>query len=443
MLSQRMGNGLGDNLGLSLKYFAQKVTTEIVLKQGAHVSEADRLILRDAAKKVAELAQRPIEAEKKRLWYHHNSLHPERPMVVCDPENGWYEIITPDQLKCSGDLARVLEFYLRKTIFWGEEMGDDTVIAPVFRAHHIFEETPRGFDKQDIGANGTGAYTWKPGLTNMDDIPKLKPSTYVIHEKETLEYCALLHDLFDGILDVRLNTMWWNSFGMTADLVFLVGMENLMYLFYDEPDAVHALMAFLRDEMLAKFRFAQEHELLYLNNDDSYVGTGGYGWAHELPADDYAGCVRLRDLWGISESQETVGVSPEMFGEFIFPYQLPLQEEFGLNCYGCCEPVDARWKYLEKIPRLRRVSVSPWANEPVLAEAMNGRYIYSRKPPSTWVATPRADKEIMRAGIEKTIALAGKGSLELIMKDTHTLYHNPRNCLDYVAVCREVIRKKY
>ena len=147
MKSERLGNGLGDSLGLALKYFAQKVITEIVLEQGAAVPDSDKAILREAAKKVAELAARPIEQEKKRLWYKLNQLRAERPMVVCDPENGWYEIITPDQLKCKSDSGRVIEFYLRKTIFWGEEMKDDTVIMPVFRAHHIFEETSHGFEK--------------------------------------------------------------------------------------------------------------------------------------------------------------------------------------------------------------------------------------------------------------------------------------------------------
>ncbi|MGI6142179.1 MAG: hypothetical protein ACOYEH_10705, partial [Caldicoprobacterales bacterium] len=61
MISQRLGNGLGDSLGLALKYFAQKVTTNIVLEQGAVIPDSDRAILREAAKKVAELASRPIE----------------------------------------------------------------------------------------------------------------------------------------------------------------------------------------------------------------------------------------------------------------------------------------------------------------------------------------------------------------------------------------------
>ncbi|HOL16361.1 MAG TPA: hypothetical protein PLZ49_09285, partial [Bacillota bacterium] len=221
MKSERMGNGLGDSLGLSLKYFAQKITTEIVLKQGAAIPDSDKAVLREAAKKVAELAARPEEEEKKRLWYKLNSLQAERPMVVCDPENGWYEIITPDKLKCKSDLGRVIEFYLRKTIFWGEEMKDDTVIMPIFRAHHIFEESSRGFDKVDIGTGTTGSYTWKPALTNMEDIDKLQPQHYIIYEKETDEFYNMLKDVFDGILEVRLDTMWWNSCGMTADLIFL------------------------------------------------------------------------------------------------------------------------------------------------------------------------------------------------------------------------------
>ena len=59
---------------------------------------------------------------------------------------------------------------------------------------------------------------------------------------------------------------------------------------------------------------------------------------------------------GLSESQETVGVSPELFEEFVFQYQLPIISRFGFACYGCCEPVDSRWHVIKKIPNLRRVS---------------------------------------------------------------------------------------
>lgn len=49
--------------------------------------------------------------------------------------------------------------------------------------------------------------------------------------------------------------------------------------------------------MLYKFQFAQDNGLLCLNNNDLYVGPGGYGWTNEMPADGYySGFARLCDL---------------------------------------------------------------------------------------------------------------------------------------------------
>ncbi len=50
-------------------------------------------VLRRLAGRVAELAARPGEEEKRRLWYRHNALEATRPLIFCDPENGWNEII--------------------------------------------------------------------------------------------------------------------------------------------------------------------------------------------------------------------------------------------------------------------------------------------------------------------------------------------------------------
>ena len=96
---------MGDSTGLSLMHSASKVINEQIFE----ISPRDREILRGLAARVAEVASRPIEAEKRELWYRHNSLEATRPLIFCDPENGWYEILTPDQLKCEGNLARIWE----------------------------------------------------------------------------------------------------------------------------------------------------------------------------------------------------------------------------------------------------------------------------------------------------------------------------------------------
>ena len=154
----------------------------------------------------------------------------------------------------------------------------------------------------------------------------------------------------------------------------------------DRPRLIHRLMSLLRDGTLRKLDLLQERGLLSLNNDGTYVGSGGFGWTHELPQPDFAGQVRSADMWGFAESQETVGVSPDMFGEFVLPYQLPILERFGLNCYGCCEPLDKRWHVVSGSQPAARVGVA-WANCADMAEKLGNRYIFSCKPPQRPGAT--------------------------------------------------------
>ncbi len=77
-------------------------------------------------------------------------------------------------------------------------------------------------------------------------------------------------------------------------------------------------MAFLRDGTLSMLDFLENNDLLTLNNDGTYIASGGFGWTTELPQKDFSGRVRTMDLWGFGEEQSTIGVSPKMFEEFRF-----------------------------------------------------------------------------------------------------------------------------
>ncbi|TET43362.1 hypothetical protein E3J59_06530, partial [Candidatus Aerophobetes bacterium] len=101
------------------------------------ICRKDQEILRRLAGQVAQLAARPIENEKRDLWFRHNTLEVTRPLIFCDPENGWNEIITEAQMQCQGELAREWEMTLRKETFWGESMGDDRVIEPYFQVPYV------------------------------------------------------------------------------------------------------------------------------------------------------------------------------------------------------------------------------------------------------------------------------------------------------------------
>ena len=401
------------------------------------ISRKDRAVLRRLASQVAELAARPIEQEKRELWYRHNALQPTRPLIFCDPENGWNEIITPRDLECEGALARGWEMTLRKEIFWGAEMRDDRVIEPYFNVPHVYSESDWGMHETKIGGEGGGSYRWDPPLKSYGDFPRLHFPRITIDREATDRLLALANETLGDILTVRLKTAWWWSLGMTWTLINLRGMEQVMYDMMERPQDLHRLMAFLRDGHLAKLDYLEQNGLLSLNNDGTYVGSGGFGWTHELPQPDFRGQVRTCDMWGFAESQETVLVSPQMFAEFVFQYQLPILERFGLNCYGCCEPLDKRWHIVEKIPRLRRVSMSPWVNIPAMAERLGDRFIFSMKPNPVDLAVPHFDEEKIRANLREALRATRNCRVEVIMKDNHTIANDPRRVIRWVQIARE------
>ena len=414
-----------------------QLSTQSGPAQGLTISAADRAILRRLAAQVAELAARPMEQEKRDLWYQHNALQPTRPLIFCDPENGWNEIIPPSALECEGELARSWEMSLRKEIFWGAEMRDDRVVEPCFDVPHVFTDSGWGLQEKRIGGEEGGSYTWEPPLRDWEDLGRLHFPQVAVNTQATARLRALAEETLGDLLTVRVKTAWWWSLGMTQTLINLRGLGQMMYDMVDHPGELHRLMAFLRDGHLAKLDWLEQEGLLSLNNDGTYVGSGGFGWTHELPAPDFNGRVRTCDMWGFAESQETVGVSPDMFAEFVLYYQLPILQRFGLNCYGCCEPLDKRWRFVQQVPRLRRVSVSPWSNVRTMAENLGDRYIFSYKPAPSDLALPSFDEERIRAGLREVMRITRDCRVEVIMKDNHTIGRDPRRVIRWVQIARE------
>lgn len=402
------------------------------------INHSERQVLRRLAGQVAELAARPVEEGKRALWYAHNSLQPTRPVVFCDPENGWNEIIRPDHLECDGVLGRWWEMRLRKEVFWGMHMGDDYTIMPCFDSPHVHSGGLEDWGAKEtlIGGDHGGSYVWQSPIRSADDLKSLRLPRVEVDYAATQQLADLANDTFGDLLTVRVRTNWWWTLGMTMKLAHLRGLEQIMLDLVDNPDLIHALMAILRDGTLRLVEQLEADGLLSLNNDGTYIGSGGLGWCRELPQPDFAGHVRMSDMWGFGESQETVGVSPSMFAEFIFPYQVPLLERFGLNCYGCCEPLDKRWHVVKNIPRLRRVSVSAWANVEKMAELLGDHYIFSWKPSPTDLAMP-FDEPRVRATLRHCFEVTRGCRVEAIMKDNHTLGGDPTRATEWCRVARE------
>ncbi|MCD8139042.1 MAG: hypothetical protein LUE17_04555 [Planctomycetaceae bacterium] len=410
-------------------------------------ADAEKAVLRDLAKQVADLAARPEQAERRIAWTAHNDLKSDRPLVFCDPEFGWNEIVPQDHLQTRDPLARVWEMHLRKEIFWGTRMRDDKVIEDYFNVPYHYTDSKWGLKEERVGGEDGGAYTFDVALKDYDeDFPKLHFPVIDVDTDMSARTIALAHELFDGILRVRRSTPWWHALGMTSDYIGLRDMDNFLMDFYDYPEYVHKVMKFMSDGNIAKMEWLEKNGYLWPNHEGTYVGSGGFGWTEELPADGFdPDHVRLKDMWGFCESQETLGVSPDMFEEFIFQYQLPIMERFGLNCYGCCEPLDARWHVIKKIPRLRRVSVSAWADQKAMAEMLGDRYVYSRKPSPTPLSYGTVDQDAIRQDIRQTLEITRPNNcrVELIMKDNHTLGGNPDNAVVWCRIAKEEVDRMW
>jgi hypothetical protein len=407
------------------------------------VSPEDRNVLRGLAERLAVLAARPEQAAKRELWYAHNDLKSRTPIVLADPENGWNELVTVDSLACTGELARRWEMVLRKELFWGDRIRDDKPLEALFEVGYTYTDTEWGMPEDYHGGIAGQSYAWEGKIQEPADVAKIRMPVIHVDQETTRETLDCAREVFKGILKVGQRGVWWWSLGLTWDLARLVGLEKMLYLMYDNPAMIHEIMGLLRDGYLAKLDFLQKNNLLSLNNAHAYVGSGGIGYTRELPRRKIKGSgVQPSDMWCLTESQETVGVSPEQFEEFVFQYQLPIQERFGLNCYGCCEPLQSRWHVVKKIPRLRRVSVSPWADQRKMAEMLQDNYVYSRKPAPSFLAVPQIDENLIRADIRETLDITRGCVVELIMKDNHTLGRNPQNIVRWVEIAREEIEKK-
>lgn len=407
-----------------------------------NISSDERQLLRELAHEVRAQAERPVMAERARWWIAHNALRPVRPMVLCYPEGAWDELLPDSAVRCTTQPARRWERTLRSRLIAARELDDDNVTRPFFDLPWRIDWGDHGVKVPMVHGDNRGSYHWDPPIKDLDrDFSKLRFRQPRLDRRGSVEELELAREVLGDILPVRRRGGLWWSMGLTQQACFLMGLEELMLAVYDNPEGLRRLMAFLRDDHLRVIEWAEREGLVTPMNEADYAGSGGVCYTDELPGSDAAepAGFGLGQRWGFAESQETVGLSPEHFAQFVLPYQLPLLEKFGLNCYGCCEQLDHRIDVvMRQVPRLRRVSVAPLANQEVLRAKLDRRYIFSRKVDPTKVCVG-FDEAGIRAELRQTLRLAGDGPLELILKDTHTVQGEPGRLGRWVRIAREEV----
>ena len=416
---------------------------------GTPVPAGDLEILRRLAARKREIAEDPLNLERRDLWYRHDAGTDGRPMVLAElgGVRDAHPPVPSTDLECRTDWARGLEHGLRRDIYQFEVLGDDHVVEPCARVNWHTEVSGYGVEivehHSDFGGT-LGARRWDAPIQDLDrDFHLLQPRTWSVDRQATFDDVARLEAVFGDLLAVQIRGGFWWTLGMTWRAIELIGLEGLMMAMYDCPEGLHRVMAFLRDDHLAFARWLEAEGLLSLNNENDYIGSGSMGYTRDLPAPENGAesLVHTADQWVLLESQETVGVGPEMFAEFIFPYQHSLAGHFGKCYYGCCEPVHNRIHVLKQLPNLSRISVSPWADEEMMARECATDVVFSRKPNPTLISTEVFDEATILTDLRQTLRAAAGCRVELIMKDVHTLNNEPERLPRWVALARQAVEE--
>lgn len=410
------------------------------------LGKKDAAILRELAEWQAAAATSAANRDKTKAWYAHDAHAPDRrPLLIVEMcrWQGDHGPIRERDLRCSDPWARGIEYDILNLRHHVEVYKDDHVVpdfvpvtAPIGRGDFGVPDATH----REAGADSL-SFNFRPSFSTLDDaeLAKLRHRSFRVDREAQIRNTERLSAVFGGILKVEVHDAPWQfTYGITGAALGIIGLENLMLFMYDNPKGLHKLMAFIRDDHAMFMDWMEAENLWALNNGADYVCAGTFGFTRDLPAPGFNGRVRCKDRWSGFESQESIGISPEQFEEFVFAYQKPLMARFGKIYYGCCEPVNAAWHCLEKVPNLARVSVSPWADEEFMGRACRERRIvYSRKPSPNFVSAERFDEDAFRAHIARTVAAARGCSLEIIQRDVYVTNNSPERFVRWVEICRE------
>lgn len=385
--------------------------------------------LRRLAGRYAEYALGNVMARRREKWRRHNGLQ-ERTFPFHIEDNGTYLQDLCPALRCEDPVHQHLEARLLNAIVSYERINNDRIIPDRFVVDWVTAIGNYCNDLQlthaDDGHGGTFGYETNKPVKDIDgDFYKLKRRTLTLNRPLTDKHAELAADVFQGLLPVVVGRCGsFYSDGITGKAVHLMGMQELYLQMAMNPEAVHRLLTFLAEDNMALGQLEEEQGLLTLNNDGNQgYCSGSSQFSDEIPGREIkqGEPILSTDRYGYLEAQEAVGISPDMFKEFLMPHFLKLSTKFKLMKFGCCEPVHNIMPHLQRLRSLRKVSVTPWCDQKKLAGHCDRNIIWSRKPVPLKLCGTEFDPDDFRAHLRETLDIGAGYFIEFIFRDTNRL----------------------
>ncbi|MBW8034885.1 MAG: hypothetical protein FVQ79_04390 [Planctomycetes bacterium] len=411
------------------------------------LSNKDTEILRGLAGDVAQIASLGVHKEKAKLWTKLNDLESERPMVWIN-EICWNEMNIDDELtlQCEHSWARDQEDHLRKTIYQWKHLPGDMVVSDFLVCPLAIHSTDFGIieDVDVVTTDDTSDVVsrhFNVQIKGPEDIEKIKMPVLSHNEMATELNFQAMCKVYDGIISVKKQGQTHIWFTPWDFLIRWWGIQEAMMDMIMRGDMVNAAVERMVDAWMVELDQFERLNLLSLDNDNTRVGSGGYGYTSQLPGGDFdAEHVMAKNMWGCSNAQIFSEVSPEMHWEFAIKHDMRWLERFGMTYYGCCEPLDKKMDVLRKIPNLRKISTSPWCDIERMVAEVGADYVISQKPSPAIFAESDWRPEQARSGIRDVLEKAdGNCHIEFIMKDISTVRRDPKRLWQWSQIAMEEV----
>jgi len=407
----------------------------------------EKEILRELAKKYTEIAAHEANAERAGRMRSVNSLRPVRPPVLVN-EIPWHEMDIEGelQLRCENTVARQMEFYFRSMLYRWKYIQADMVADINYYVNKSFVDSGIGITVKETiissdDRNYIVSHHYDDQLDSEEKVRALHCPEITAQPDIDRKNLESAEEILYGIMPVKLRGygMYYSPWDMISTLR---GVERVLTDLVERPELLHKTIGKFTDIYQSRYNQMEELGLLEYNIPDLH-GTPPY--VDSLPAADYdGGRVRFKDVWFRGMAQIFGTVSPAMHEEFDLQYMRSMMDKCGLSYYGCCEPLDNKIDMLSKVPNMRKIGVSPWANVRGSAEKISSRYVFAHKPNPAFVAG-NFDPDMVRREIGRVIeaCLENACPYEFVLKDISTVSYKPQNLIAWVKTVNETIDKYY
>lgn len=410
----------------------------------------DEKVLRELARAYWAVAQDERNEEKRKLHRAVNDLEMIRPVVLID-ELPWHEMNKDDKLtlRCEDPYLRQIEWHLRTILYRNEYFPVDMIVAPYIGISKCIHSTGIGITvKEHILStdqrNHIVAHEYIDQLETEEDLAKLHDPVITYDKEETMKRYNKVGEVIGDIIPIRLKGIDYLTNHTWDDIAMYRGVTPLLIDLIERPEFMHQVTERLTQIKLSEMA---QYEALGLLDEDPQSLHCTPILTKDLPQKEsaYQEKRTRKDVWGRGTAQIFASVSKEMHEEFDIEYMKETIGQCGLVYYGCCEPLDKKIDIVEKIPNLRKISITPWADVEVAAQAINRKYVLSSKPNPASVAVSKLDEEALKKEIDQILKACKRHecSCDIVLKDISTCGNRPENIFEWAQIVMERVNRLY